>query len=171
MDFLPFKIVAAGTRPPRPRPLGTPEGLGDRMRTAAFAERQAVAAFTWAATRFTDAPAELRQAWSRQVPQEESHYKLIVTRMAELDFSLTERPVSTGLWESLQACTTGRDFCIRIAAAEERGRLAGVRLAAYLADSDPATAAIFQRIVDEEVAHVALASTYFGWVPPSAAGG
>ncbi len=165
MDFFPFQIVPAGTRPPKSRKLGTPEGLADRMRTAAFAEFQAIAAFTWAADTFTDVPDGLTQAWRRQIPEEQLHYNLIVTRMDELGFSLTERPVSAGLWDSLRPCTSGQQFCLRIAAAEERGRLAGIRLVAYLAQSDPATAAVFRRIVDEEVAHVALAKTYFGWTP------
>ena len=165
MDFSPFEIVPVGTRPPRSRPLGTPEGLADRMRTAAFAEFQAIAAFTWAVDTFTDVPTGLTEAWRGQIPEEQLHYNLIVARMGELGFSLTERPVSAGLWDSLRPCTSGQQFCVRIAAAEERGRLAGVRLVAYLAQSDPATAAVFHRIVAEEVAHVALANKYFGWTP------
>ena len=48
---------------------------------------------------------------------------------------------------------------------EERGRVAGAMLADDLAERDPITAAIFREIVAEEVAHVALADTYFGWRP------
>jgi len=165
MDFSPFTVTTPGTRAPGPRRLGTPEGLGDRMRTAAFAEFQAVIAFTWAAETFNDVPDGLLQAWRQQIPQERVHYDLIIARMSELCFNLTERPVSCALWDSLRPCTTGREFCLRIASAEERGRQAGLRLASFLAATDPVTAAIFQRIADEEVAHVALAGTYFGWSP------
>ena len=165
MDFSPFILCPAGSRPPKPRQLGTPEGLGDRMRTAAFAERQAVAAFTWAAATFADVPDQLRRDWRRQVPEEQKHHDLIVARMAELGFGLADRPVSRGLWESLTACATGAEFCLKIARAEERGRRAAVQLVAFLADDDPLTATIFQEIADDEVAHVALAATYFGWSP------
>lgn len=165
MDTTPFLVCGPGERPPRPRPVGTPEGLGDRMRAAAFAEKQAVAAFTWAADHFTDAPAGLRAAWRAQVPEEQEHYGLIVARMAELGQDLDARPVSLGLWRALTACTTAEEFCILIAAAEERGRQAGLRTARALGGSDPATAAVFERIAADEVAHVALAETWFGWTP------
>lgn len=145
--------------------MDTDGGLADRMRTAAFAEKQAIHAFGWASEKFHDVPDALRESWLALIPEEEKHYRLIVERMAELGFELDERPVSLGLWHSLEECTTGREFCLRIAAAEERGRRAGVLLSRHLAKSDPATAAVFQEIVDDEVAHVALAETYFGWKP------
>ncbi len=165
MEFSPFKITPEGTRPPKPRKLGTAAGLGDRMRTAAFAELQAITAFDWAATTYADAPPALRRAWRDQIPEEQLHYDLIVGRMAELGFDLAERPVSRGLWDSLSVCTTAEEFCIKIAGAEERGRQAALRLIDFLAATDPNTAAIFRRIAADEVAHVALAETHFGWKP------
>ncbi|PIE75526.1 hypothetical protein CSA17_06990 [bacterium DOLJORAL78_65_58] len=98
MDTAPFQILAEGRKPPRPRGLNTPEGLGDRMRTAAFAEKQAIHAFRWACERFQDVPGELRAAWAALIPEEEKHYRLIVTRMAELGFALDARPVTLNLW-------------------------------------------------------------------------
>lgn len=165
MNFSPFIITPAGERAPKPRPVTTAEGLGDRMRTAAFAEFQAIIAFRWAAERFQDVPQTLRDDWIAQIADETRHYDMICKRMEDLGFSLAERPVSIGLWESLQECSTGKDFCIRIANSEERGRRAGVLLVEYLGESDPETASIFQEIVEDEVAHVALAETYFDWIP------
>jgi uncharacterized ferritin-like protein (DUF455 family) len=165
MDFRPFILCQSGERPPKPRPMHTPEGLGDRMRTAAFAELQAIAAFQWATEKFMDVSQALRDDWAAQVKDESRHYNLIRRRMEDLGLGLTDRPVSTALWESLQDCTTGREFCIRIAAAEERGRRAGVRLAGFLEKSDPDTASIFREIAADEVVHVALAATYFDWTP------
>lgn len=165
MDFRPFILCPPGERPPKPRPMHIREGLGDRMRTAAFAELQAIAAFQWAAEKFKDVPEALRDDWKAQIKDESRHFNLIRRRMEELGLTLTDRPVSTALWESLQECTTGREFCIRIAAAEERGRQAGVRLVGFLEKSDPETAAVFRQIADDEVAHVALAATYFDWTP------
>jgi uncharacterized ferritin-like protein (DUF455 family) len=165
MEFSPFIVCKPGQHTPRPRPVNTSEGLGDRMRTAAFAELQAIAAFRWAVGRFQDVPPALRDDWAAQIPDETRHYEMICRRMAELGFELTARPVSTSLWESLEECTSGEEFCIRIASAEERGRRAGVRLSQFLGKTDPETAAIFKEIADDEVAHVALASTYFDWKP------
>jgi len=56
MDFHPFKTVEPGQRAAKPRPMNTLAGLGDRMRTAAFAELQAIAAFGWAAEHFQGVP-------------------------------------------------------------------------------------------------------------------
>jgi len=165
LDLGPFMLCEPGTRPPKPRPLDTPQGLGDRLRTAAFAEWQAIAAFGWAAERFTDAPEGLRRDWQRQVADEARHYNLIKRRMEELGVGLTGRPVSDALWASLKECNTGEEFCLRIASAEERGRRAAVKICAFLAEKDPQTAAIFKEIADDEVAHVSLAATYFGWTP------
>ncbi len=161
----PFSLCPAGTKSPKARSLDTPEGLGDRMRTAAFAEYQAIAAFTWAADHFTDGPNGLCEAWRAQIPDEERHYQMIIDRMAELGVGLADRPVATLLMDSLTDCATARDFCLYIVSAEERGRQAGERLCDYLLEKDPVTAGIFKQIVTEEVAHVALAETFFGWKP------
>jgi uncharacterized ferritin-like protein (DUF455 family) len=135
------------------------------MRTAAFAEYQAIAAFQWAAERFDDVPQKLRDAWGAQVPDEVKHYRLICSRMEELGIPIRGRPVSARLSESLKECTSGKEFCIKIAGAEERGRRAAIRLINALAERDPQTAAIFREIAEDEVAHVALAKTFFGWSP------
>jgi uncharacterized ferritin-like protein (DUF455 family) len=165
MDFHPFITCPAGGRPAKPRSLSTREGLGDRMRTAAFAEFQAIAAFRWAAGHFQDVPQALRNEWAAQVGDEERHYRMICDRMEDLGLDLAERPVSTALWESLQECASGREFCLKIAAAEERGRRAAVQLVTQLGTSDPETAAVFREIATDEIRHVALAETYFGWIP------
>jgi uncharacterized ferritin-like protein (DUF455 family) len=165
VNWEPFDLCAPGQDPPRPRDIRSLEGLGDRLRTAAFAERQAVHAFTWAASHFDELPAGLADDWRRQIPQEERHCALILERMAQLGIEVGAVPVSPRVWESVRDLETGKQFCLYIASAEERGRQAGIRLCRALKDSDPETVAIFQSIVDDEEAHVALAATYYGWRP------
>lgn len=165
LDPGPFVLCERGERPPKPRPLGTPEGLGDRLRTAAFAEWQAITAFKWAAENFQDVPAELRDDWARQVKDEARHYNLIRVRMEELNFAMDARCVSTALWDSLKECESGKQFCLHIVSAEERGRQAAEKIVSFLQVKDPATAAVFQEIAQDEVAHVSLAQVYFGWSP------
>ena len=165
LDPGPFVLCPPDERAPGPRHLESPHGLGDRLRTAAFAEWQAITAFAWAAERFTDAPDGLRHDWRRQVDDEVRHYELIVGRMAELGVDPAARPVSDRLWRSLGRCASGRDFCVRIAAAEERGRQAALKLIEYLGDRDPATAAVFARIAEDEAAHVALPAAYYDLTP------
>lgn len=165
MDFSPFDICQPGERPDKPRPMMTPEGVGDRMRSAAFAELLAIAAFKWAAGHFKDVPDELRDSWRDQVADESRHYGMIRRRMEEMGVDVRERKVSLSLWEALQDCATGQDFCIMIAAAEERGRRAGLKLAGHLKNSDPETTAMFLEIAADEETHVALAATHFNWTP------
>jgi len=74
---------------------------------------------------------------------------MISEHMLELGYDIAERPVSAALWWSLMECADGGEFCVKIAGAEERGR----------------QAALFKLIADEEIAHVALARTYFDWSP------
>lgn len=162
LDCGPFQLCEAGKRASKPRLLETAAGLGDRLRTAAFAEWQAVTAFGWAAERYTDAPAALRRDWRRQVADEERHCRLILARMEELGVDPAERPVSDALWRSLRECATAREFCLFMIGAEERGRQAAVQLSGALAQSDPATAAVFAAIAADEERHVALAQVYFG---------
>ncbi len=145
-NWTPFKLCAEGESAPKPRSLSHPEGLGDRMRTAAFAEFQAIRAFKHAAQTFRDVPETLLAAWKKQIPEEELHYELIATRMGALGHSLDSRPVSLRLTESLSSCQSGQDFCEKICSAEHRGRDAALRLISFLKsqpDPDFETIAVF----------------------------
>ena len=164
-DWKPFVVCPKDRHPPKPRDLSHKDGLGDRLRSAAFAEFQAIKAFDWASRRFMDVPASLRDEWANLVPVEQRHYEWIAHRMQELGVDPAARPVSLRLWYSLAECETGKDFCIRIASAEERGRLAGLHLIEVMKDRDKRTVEIFQKIVDEELDHVAVANRYFNWKP------
>ena len=157
LDWSPFEVLPSGQRPPPPRGLHSPEGVGDRLRAAAFAELQAREAFAWAAERWKDAPERLRKAWLRLADEEDKHLGWLLKRMEELGVSVTERPVSAHLWESFTACASARQFTERMAGAEERGLAAGERFARKLAEQDPVTGAIFGQIAREEAGHVALA--------------
>ena len=160
-DWPPFRLCLPGERPPKTRALGTAEGVGDRLRAAAFAELQAREAFRWAGGRFPDAPLSLLKSWEALVSAEDRHLGWLIQRMGELGVDAAERPVSDRLWRSLTACADARAFALFIAEAEERGRLAGERFRRALAGDDPTTAAIFGRIADEEIGHVALARGHF----------
>lgn len=157
MDWSPFVVCAPEEYAPAPRGLGSPEGLGDRLRTAAFAERQAFAAFLWAADTFTDASDELRAAWRRIGLEEELHLNLLLTRMNELGVAVAARPVSDRLWRRLIQSKTASEFSVLMRDAEARGQAAEESFRKSLAQRDPVTAAIFGRIADDEAEHLALA--------------
>jgi uncharacterized ferritin-like protein (DUF455 family) len=144
-----------------PRPLGETAGVGDRLRTAAFAEVQAEAAFLWAATTYEDASEELREAWRGLATEERKHRVWLLDRLRALECAVDERPVSDILWRSLTRCHTAAEFCHYMAGAEERGRRAGERFHERLMSVDPVTARIFGQIALEERAHIELAYRFY----------
>ncbi len=162
MDWSPFAVCAPEEYAPASRGLGSPEGIADRLRTAAFAERQAFAAFMWAAENLTDASDELRVAWRRIGLEEELHLNLLLGRMKELGVSVGARPVSDRLWRRLIQSKTASEFSVLMRDAEARGQAAEESFRKSLAQRDPVTAAIFGRIADDEAEHLALADRLAG---------
>lgn len=157
----PFDLAPGNEWGEPPRSIKTLEGVGDRMRAAAFAEVQARDAFLWASENFEDAPASLRRAWAALAVAEQRHLDWLLQRMQELGIDVRARKVSGHLWQSLISCKSAKEFAIYIANAEERGRRAGERFYQTLAPTDPTTAEIFRKIAEEEISHIALASKYY----------
>ena len=147
--------------PPRIRPLHSLEGLGDRLRLIAFAERQAFHAFNEAITRFPEAPAGLLEAWKWVALEEAKHESWLLKRLSDLNQDVSAVPVSLNLYYSLQKCHTPKDFALYISDAEERGRIGAEKFAVVLASTDPETAAIFKQIALEEREHIALVDRFF----------
>lgn len=156
MDWSPFVLCPAGERPPSPRAISTPDGVGDRLRTAAFAELQAREAFLAAAERF-NVP-----EWRQIAAEEDKHLGWLLARMKQLGVDPVARPVSDALWRSLSACCDLRSFAEWMYTAEERGRDAEVSFSRTLAQSDPVTAAIFAKIAADEEAHLAVGRKVLG---------
>lgn len=167
-DWGPFAVIPREERPKGPRAITSKEGIGDRLRAAAFAEIQAYYAFLWAAEKFEDASEALRVNWRGLAFAEERHLGWLLNRMESLGIELKERGVSDWLWTSLLKCRDAREFSIYIANSEERGRLAGVRFSEAMRAVDPITAEIFGKIAEEEIEHIRLASKFF---PVEAASG
>jgi uncharacterized ferritin-like protein (DUF455 family) len=161
MNWEPFELAPQGAHADAPRSIRTADGVGDRLRAAAFAEVQARDAFRWAADRFTDADPRLRQAWQALAESEQRHLDWLLGRMQELGIAIPGRKVSDHLWHSLVSCQNARDFALYMADAEERGRKAGERFYQTLVETDPVTAEIFRKIAEEEIGHIRLAKKFF----------
>lgn len=160
-DWAPFAVLPRSERPKPPRAIETRDGIGDRLRSAAFAELQAYYAFLWGAEKFEDAPAGLRSEWRGLALAEERHLGWLLKRMTELGIAVDEKPVSDWLWVSLTNCTSAREFAVFMASAEERGRKAGARFHEALAAIDPTSSKVFGKIAEEEVEHIRLADRYY----------
>jgi uncharacterized ferritin-like protein (DUF455 family) len=154
-DWSPFRLCPLDGAPDRARGLNGPDGLGDRLRTAAFAELQATAAFRWAVENVADAAPDLKAAWARFAEEEAKHYGWLLARMEDLGVEPGARAVSDALWRSLTAAKGAREFCESMARAEDRGREAERAFEKLLAERDPKTAEIFARIAAEEDEHIA----------------
>lgn len=161
MNWEPFDVVAKGCKADLPRSLDTFEGIGDRLRSAAFAELQAREAFLWASTHFEDASESLKIAWVDLSQAENRHLHWLLKRLDELGIPVKSRRVSDQLWDSLQSCKTAREFATYMASAEERGRRAGLRFHEGLSKIDPITAEIFRKIAEEEISHIELVHRFF----------
>ena len=158
LNWSPFKI---GTSL-KPRPLDSLEGIVDRIRIAAFAERQAYYAFLEASRIFADeVPTDLLFAWKRIAMEEAKHEKWLLQRLVEMNQDIADLPVGLGLYNSFCKCETAKDFTFYISDSEEKGRLAGLKFVEALQIRDPKTAKIFLDIAVEELDHIALAKKYF----------
>ncbi len=153
-NWSPFLIAEPGEKIPAPRAIATVEGVGDRMRVAAFAELMAIEAFGWAAITYTDASEDLKTAWRELAREEKNHHDWLIKRMSELSLDLRERKVSDRLWFSFLGCKTAKDFSLYMATAEYRGKIAGERVAEQLKDSDPESSRVFAKIAFEEIRHI-----------------
>lgn len=160
-NWKPFRMAPAGRRGDGPRAIDTIEGVGDRLRAAAFAELQAVHAFNWAADTFHDAPDALRTAWRGLALAEEKHLSWLLARLQELAIPVEQRTVSDWLWDSLISCKSAREFAVFMASAEERGRRAGERFAKSMREIDPVSSEIFGKIALEEVEHILLSQRFY----------
>ena len=156
-----FRRAAPGARADRMRSIRTEEGVGDRLRSVAFAELQAREAFLWAATRFDDAAPELRRTWRALAAAEEKHLAWLLARLDELGQAVDARRVSDRLHRTLTATASAEAFAVAMAVAEDAGRRSGERLEDVLRAVDPRSADLFGRIAAEEREHVALAARYF----------
>jgi uncharacterized ferritin-like protein (DUF455 family) len=157
----PFELAPRGAHADAPRSIQNPDGIGDRLRAAAFAELQAYHAFLWAADRFEDTPPALKSAWRGLALAEQRHLRWLLDRMESLGIPVPGRKVSDQLWHSLVSCKSAHEFAIYMASAEERGRRAGERFFEAMRGSDPITAEIFRKIAEEEIEHIRLAERFF----------
>ena len=158
IDWSPFSICPPGEKAPSLRSLGTKEGLADRLRIVAFAEKQATHAFSMAADIYEgEVSPAVQKIWRTIAGEEEKHLHWLLLRTEELGFDPKERPQSLALWNSFDHCITPQKFAEFMANAEERGRAAGEQFYETLLKVDLTTARLFKQIALEESEHIRLA--------------
>lgn len=173
--------VAPPDRPARPaRPELLPptqmprrgKGGSQRARTAmihALAHIEFVAidlAFDLVARFGADFPPEFADDWLRVGADEAMHFALLARRLAELDSHYGALPAHDGLWEAAEK--TAHDPLARMAIVpmvlEARALdITPQTIERFLAFDDHRTARMLNRIVDDEIRHVAAGTKWFLW--------
>lgn len=157
-----FVLCPPSKNPPPSRSIETWLGIGDRLRSAAFAELQATEAFFWASRHYAlEIPKDLQKNWEELAHQERKHMNWILERMRQLNVKISDRAVSDRLWQRLISCPNPKEFTWVMSEAERRGQKAGEFFARHLEKSDPPTALIFKKIAEEEQSHIDLAEKYY----------
>ena len=142
--------------------MSTPQGIADRLRSAAMAEIQAREAFAEAADRFdATAPAGLLKAWRALSRAENKHLGWLCERIEALGERVDGRTVSDQLYRTLSACSDAEDFARYMALAETRGMRAGELFQLKMASVDPLSARLFGVVAQEEAEHIRLAERWF----------
>lgn len=173
--------VAPPDRPARPdRPELLPPGRmpkrgkggSERSRLAmvhALAHIEFVAidlAFDMVARFGADYPAEFASDWLRVGADEAMHFALLARRLEELGSHYGALPAHDGLWESAQKTADSALARIAIVPMVLEARALDITPATIIrfrAFDDHRTARLLERIVDDEIRHVAAGTKWFLW--------
>jgi uncharacterized ferritin-like protein (DUF455 family) len=179
IDDVPFGVVTLPTaagRPERPRlvaPRALPQrGLASAQGRAALVHAVAHIEFNainlaWdAVARFRGMPREYYADWVGVAVDEARHFGWLSARLAELGFAYGDLDAHDGLWEmavkTADSCLARMALVPRVLEARGLDVTPGM-IARLRAVGDDATVTILERILHEEVAHVAAGSRWFAW--------
>ncbi len=119
--------------------------------------------------RFPEAPRAFRRALLQTLKEEQIHTRLYMERMARCGLTFGELPVNGFFWRHVSGMESPVDYVSRLSLTFEQANLdysrhfAGVFT--RLGDTD--TAALLQRIYEDEISHVGLGLHWFRkWKPP-----
>jgi uncharacterized ferritin-like protein (DUF455 family) len=169
--------VPAAGRPARPelvhpselprRGLGSVSGRVALLHAVAHIEFNAINLALDAALRFDGLPDRYYRDWLSVAADEARHFRLLSDRLAELDAAYGDLPAHNGLWEMAEK--TAHDPLVRMALVprvlEARGLDVTPGMIEKLCQAgDQASVACLEVILDEEVRHVAIGSTWFRYL-------
>ncbi len=160
----PELALATGRSPTTP--LQVPDD--DKERGAllhAFANHEllAIELIAGALLRFDDAPAAFRRGLVQTLREEQQHLALYLQRMSELGVEFGSRPLSGFFWRVMSSLETPRAFVAHLSLTFEQANLdfAMHYRRGFEQLGDHQTASVLQRVLDDEVGHVALGLRWF----------
>lgn len=148
--------------------------LKDRRARAVTLERFAhhelcaVELFAWALLAFPELPKALRRGLLGALAEEQLHLRLYLERLSALEGALGEGPHSDYLWRGIRGVLTSAHpeaaFLAAVGLTFEQANLDYTALytEAFTRAGDDETAAVLQRVHEDEIGHVALAAR---WLP------
>lgn len=164
-------------RPPRPelvpptqlraRSMHTVEGRAVMLHALSHIEFNAINLALDAIWRFPGMPRAYYADWLRVAAEEAEHFSLLVAHLGTLGACYGDFPAHDSLWEMAER--TRDDVLARMALVprtlEARGLDAAPSVRAKLAQAkDHAAAAILDRILRDEIGHVAIGNRWFAWL-------
>jgi uncharacterized ferritin-like protein (DUF455 family) len=166
-----FRAAAPG-RPPHLRfqKVAVPsfEGMADPaqrpriLHALANHELQAAELFAWALLAFPDAPAELRAGLLRVLGDEQRHTRMYIARVEDAGARFGDYPVHGYFWTKIEAITTPLRFLCAMSLTFENANLDHTLDYAEAARraGDLKTAAVIERVHQDEIEHVRLGWTW-----------
>jgi uncharacterized ferritin-like protein (DUF455 family) len=172
----PALPIAEPGRPARPRlvrprelaqrGLGSAEGRAALVHAVAHIEFNAINLAWDAVYRFRDMPREYYRDWIGIAVDEARHFGWLEDRLAALGHAYGDFDAHNGLWEmaakTADSCLARMALVPRVLEARGLDVTPGM-IARLSAAGDGTTAAILERILVEEVPHVAAGSRWFAW--------
>ncbi len=148
----------------RQRAVGTREGHAALLHALAHIEHNAINLALDACWRFEGMPSAYYSDWMRVAQEEALHFMLLHAHLAGLGCAYGDLPAHDGLWEMVHA--TRSDVLARMALVprtlEARGLDASPAVRKRLASiGDHAGAAIVDRILADEIGHVAIGNHWY----------
>jgi uncharacterized ferritin-like protein (DUF455 family) len=146
------------------RSLATREGRGALVHALAHIELNAVNLALDIVWRFDGLPEVFYRDWIGVAVEEAMHFELLSAHLNTLGFSYGDFAAHNGLWDMAEK--TRDDVLARLALAARVLEARGLDVSPLLRDrfaaaGDAAAAAILQRILDDEIGHVAIGTHWF----------
>lgn len=161
--------LRSGTGPlPKLRELAREEARAVTVARFAHHELMAIELFAWALLRWPDMPPALRRGFLHTLEEEQLHLRLYLERLASWGHRLEDHPLSDYFWKlvpGIEAHPSGPPaFLAAMGLTLEQANLDFSLLYrdAFRRVGDEASAAVMQKVHDDEIGHVKLAAV---WLP------
>ncbi|MFP8874444.1 MAG: DUF455 family protein [Myxococcota bacterium] len=173
----PGLSLASGAEPlPRPGQLLDPSARAICLARFAHHELMAVELFAWALLRWTQLPTELRRIWLTTLAEEQLHCRLYLERLAAHGSDLSQHTRSDYFWKQRPAIERSphgpRAFLAAVGLTLEQANLdfTLVYRDGFRRAGDLESAAVCQRVHDDEVLHVRRAAEWLMRLSPAHVG-